>query len=145
MNGLRKRCFKSLCKICAIRGVLPTQYALKSHDLQRSEDPDYIGGFGIVWKGKFGDMTVAIKRLLVNVAHLEKLKEVRHFTQVGVDQLLRLMAEILPRSDHMEKAFKPEHSTLARRVHTWLGTRHGLRVDGKRKHPTIPSEEPARK
>ena len=79
MNGLRKRCFKSLCKICAVRGVLPTQYALKPSDLERSEDPDFTGGFGSVWKGKFGEKTVAIKRLLVNVAQLEKLKEVRHF------------------------------------------------------------------
>jgi len=53
----------------------PTQYALKPSDLQRSEDPDYTGGFGAVWKGSFGEMTVAIKRLLVNVAQLEKLKE----------------------------------------------------------------------
>lgn len=77
MNGLRKKCFKSLCKICAVRGVLPTQYALRPSDLQRSEDPDYSGGFGAVWKGRFGEMTVAIKRLFVNVTQLEKLKEVR--------------------------------------------------------------------
>ena len=79
MTALRKRCFKSLCKICAIRGVLPTQYALKPTDLQRSEDPDYTGGFGAVWKGKFGEMTVAIKRLLVDVAQIAKIKEVCHF------------------------------------------------------------------
>ena len=76
MNGLRKRCFKSLCKVCGLRGVLPAQCTLKPNDLQRSEDPNYTGGFGAVWKGKHGEMTVAIKRLLVNVAELEKLKEV---------------------------------------------------------------------
>lgn len=80
MNGLRKKCFKSLCKICAARGVLPTQYALDPGDLQRSEVPDYTGGFGAVWKGRFGETDVAVKRLLVNVAQLEKIKEVRHFS-----------------------------------------------------------------
>lgn len=58
--------------------MLPTQYAVKPSDLQRSEVPDYTGGFGSVWKGGFGEMTVAIKKLLVNVAQLDKIKEVRH-------------------------------------------------------------------
>lgn len=75
MDGLRKRCFKSLCKICATHGVLPTPYTLKPDDLQRSEVPDYTGGFGAVWKGRSGETTVAIKRLLVGMAHLEKQKE----------------------------------------------------------------------
>lgn len=75
INGLRKRCFKSLCKICAAHGVLPTRYTLRPSDLQRSEVPDYTGGFGAVWKGRSGETTVAIKRLLVNVVHLEKQKE----------------------------------------------------------------------
>jgi hypothetical protein len=84
MNGVRKRCYRSLCKLCAVRGVLPTQCALKPSDLQRSEIPHYSGGFGSVWKGGFGEMTVAIKRLFVtNGAQLEKLKEVRNFTWNG--------------------------------------------------------------
>lgn len=77
MDGLRKRCLKSLCKICAVRGVLPAQYALKPGDLQRSEIPDYTGGFGSVWKGRSGETTIAIKKLLVDIAQLEKIKEVR--------------------------------------------------------------------
>ena len=55
------------------------------------------------------------------------------------------MAEILPRSDHVEKAFEPEHYTPAWRIHPWLGTRNDLRVDGKWKHHAIPSENPTRK
>jgi hypothetical protein len=82
MSGLRKRCFKSLCKICAARGLLPTQYTLKSSDLQRSEVPDYTGGFGAVWKGSSGEKAVAIKRLLVDVVQLEKIKEVRDWTEM---------------------------------------------------------------
>ena len=77
MDGLRKTCFKALCRICAIRGVLPTQYALKPSDLQRSEDPDCRGGFGAVWKVKYNEKMVAIKKLLVNATQLGKLKEVR--------------------------------------------------------------------
>lgn len=76
MNVLQKRCFKSLCKICAARGVLPTQYTLKPSELQRSEDPECRGGFGAVWKGRYAEMTVAIKKLSVNVSQLGKLKEV---------------------------------------------------------------------
>jgi hypothetical protein len=82
MNGLRKKCFKSLCKICAARGLLPTQTTLKPSDLQRSEVPDYTGGFGAVWKGSSGEKAVAIKKLLVDVMQLEKIKEVRVWTEV---------------------------------------------------------------
>jgi len=85
MDGLRKRCFKSLCKICATRGVLPTPYALKPNDLQRSEVPDYSGGFGVVWRGRYNETTVAIKKLLLNTTQLEKIKEVRRFTGVVYD------------------------------------------------------------
>ena len=145
MNGLRKRCFHSLSKICAIRGVLPTQYTLNPSDLERSEVPDYTGGFGAVWKGKFGEMTVAIKRLLVNIAQLEKLKEVRHSNRSDVQLQLGLLAEILPRSDHVEKTFKPEHSTLTWRIYTWLGTGHDLRMDGERKHHAVPPKKSTRK
>jgi hypothetical protein len=78
MNGLRKRCFKSLCRMCAARGVLPTQYTLKLDGLQRSEVPDYRGGFGAVSRGRYNEMTVAIKKLWVNAPQLpEKTKEVR--------------------------------------------------------------------
>lgn len=41
-------------------------------------------------------------------------------------QRLRSMAEILPRSDHMEKIFKSKHSQLYRRVYARLGIGHGL-------------------
>lgn len=77
VNGLRKRCFKSLCKICAIRGVLPKPYTLKLDDLQRSDVPDYSGGFGEVWKGRYNGTTVAIKKLRgVAASQFEKKKEV---------------------------------------------------------------------
>jgi len=85
MNGLRKRCLKALCRICATRGLLPTLYTLKPSDLQRSEVPDYSGGFGVVWRGRYNETTVAIKKLLLNTARLEKIKEVRRFTQVVRD------------------------------------------------------------
>lgn len=92
MNGLRKICFKSLCRICAARGVLPTPYTLKRDDLQRSEVPDYSGGFGSVWRGRYNGTAVAIKKLLVNTPRLEKIKEVRHPVEVvrGAWQWLRL-------------------------------------------------------
>ena len=83
MNGLRKRCLKSLCRICAIRGVLPTPYTLKLNDLQRSEVPDYSGGFGVVWRGRYNETTVAIKKLLLNAAQLDKIKEVLCFAKVA--------------------------------------------------------------
>ena len=83
MNGLRKRCFKSLCRICATRGVLPTQYTLKPNNLRRSEVPDYSGGFGVVWRGRYNESTVAIKKLLLNTTQLGKIKEVRRFTVVA--------------------------------------------------------------
>jgi len=77
MNGLRKKCFKSLCRICASRGVLPKLYTLNADYLRRSEVPDYSGGFGEVWKGAYNETDVAIKRLRGVVAsELEKRKEV---------------------------------------------------------------------
>lgn len=85
VNGLRKRCFRFLCKICAIRGVLPTHCALKPDDLQRSEVPDYGGGFGEVWRGKYNETTVAIKKLRVSTPRMEKIKEVRRFIGVAHD------------------------------------------------------------
>ena len=78
MNALRKRCFKFLCKICATREVLPTRYMLEPSDLQPSGAPDYIGGFGRVWKGRAHGRTVAIKRLSVDRNHVEKIREVCH-------------------------------------------------------------------
>jgi hypothetical protein len=79
VNGLQKRCFKSLCAICATRGVLPTPYTLDLNDLQRSEVPGYKGGFGVVSRGMYNEKPVAIKRLLMNAGGqpLEKIKEVR--------------------------------------------------------------------
>jgi hypothetical protein len=51
--------------------------------LQRSEVPDYGGGFGEVWKGRYNETTVAIKKLRgVTAAQLEKRKEVRRSDQV---------------------------------------------------------------
>jgi len=83
MNGLRKRCFKSLCRICAIRGVLPGPYVLNADDLQRSGVADYAGGFGEVWKGRLNETVVAIKKLKgVTAAQFEKRKEVRCSAQV---------------------------------------------------------------
>lgn len=80
MNGLRKRCFKSLCRMCATRRVLPGPYTLEVGDLQRSEVPDYGGGFGEVWKGRYNGTTVAIKKLKgVTSQQLEKKKEVCRF------------------------------------------------------------------
>lgn len=80
MNGLRKKCFRFLCRVCATRGVLPTPYTLKPDDLRRSEVPDYNGGFGVVWRGRYNETTVAIKKLWVNAPQLEKIKQVRRFT-----------------------------------------------------------------
>ncbi|KAF9644232.1 kinase-like protein [Thelephora ganbajun] len=76
MNGLQKRCFKSLCRLCATRGVLPRPYTLNYGDLQRSEVPDYSGAFGEVWRGSYNGTTVAIKKLRgVTALQLEKKKE----------------------------------------------------------------------
>ena len=77
MNGLRKKCFRSLCRICAARAVLPKIYTLNVDDLRRSEVPDYSGGFGEVWKGRLNETLVAIKKLRgVAAPQLEKRKEV---------------------------------------------------------------------
>ena len=83
MNGLRKRCFKSLCRICATRGVLPRPYTLTVGDLQRPEVPDYGGGFGEVWKGRYNETIVAIKKLKgVTATQLDERKEVCRSAQV---------------------------------------------------------------
>ena len=86
MNGLRKKCFKFLCRICAARGVLPKLYTLKVDDLQRSEVPDYRGGFGEVWRGRYNETTVAVKKLRgVTAPQLERKKEVRRSVYVVYD------------------------------------------------------------
>jgi len=83
MNGLRKRCFKSLCRICATRGVLPGQYVLDAGDLQRPEVAECGGGFGEVWKGRHNETVVAIKKLKgVTATQFERRKEVRRFVQM---------------------------------------------------------------
>jgi len=85
MNGLRKRCFVSLCKMCATRGVLPTPHTLNLNDLHRSEVPDYNGGFGEVWRGTYNETTVAIKKLRLCALQLEKIKEVSRFDVASHD------------------------------------------------------------
>ena len=86
MNGSRKKCFKFLCRICATRGVLPKLYTLKVDDLQRSEVPDYSGGFGEVWRGRYNGTIVAVKKLRgVTASQLEKKKEVRSPAYVMYD------------------------------------------------------------
>ena len=77
MNGLRKRCFRFLCKICSAHGILPEQYTLNVGSLQRGEIPDYGGGFGEVWRGTYNETAVAIKKLKgVTATQLRKRKEV---------------------------------------------------------------------
>ena len=77
MNGLRKRCFKFLCRICSGRGILPEQYTLNIDCLKRGEIPDYGGGFGEVWRGTYNETAVAIKKLKgVTATQLGKRKEV---------------------------------------------------------------------
>jgi hypothetical protein len=67
MNELLKRCFNSLCDICATRGVLPKICRLDRGKLQWPEKQTYTGGFGIVWEGTYRGKAVAIKQL--NVTH----------------------------------------------------------------------------
>ena len=71
--------------MCATRGVLPTQYTLELNDLHRSEVPDYNGGFGEVWRGRYNETTVAIKKLRLCAPQLEKTKEVRRFDKLSRD------------------------------------------------------------
>ena len=80
MDELRKRCFESLCNLCATRGVLPTSCTLNPSDLQHSQDVDYTEWFGKVWKGKFSETTVAIKKLQVSIVGSEQLKKVRRLS-----------------------------------------------------------------
>jgi hypothetical protein len=68
--------------MCATRGALPTPYTLDPNDLQRSEVPNYSGGFGEVWRGRYNETTVAIKKLKVSAPNLEKIKEVCRFFEV---------------------------------------------------------------
>ena len=78
MNGLRKRCFKSLCNMCSAREILPALYTLNIRDcLQQGETPNYAGGLGEVWRGTYKGKAVAIKKLRgVSVEWLEKSKKV---------------------------------------------------------------------
>ena len=73
MNALGKKCFESLCEICATRGVLPTQYTLNPSDLRcPAGEPVNAGGFGSVWKGEYKGVAVAIKKLKVTQQYIPK-------------------------------------------------------------------------
>ena len=62
---------------------MPRPYTLNVDGLQRSEVPDYGGGFGEVWTGRYNETIVAIKKLRgVTTAQLEKRKEVCRSAQV---------------------------------------------------------------
>lgn len=88
MNELKKKCSSYLCKICATRGVLPTSYALNQNDLSQPEgDPHYQGGFGVVWKGKYKERAVAIKRLNLNLAQKGAQKQVCRLIQMEHNDL----------------------------------------------------------
>ena len=77
MNALGKKCFKTLCDICANREVLPAQCTLDPNDLQCPGGvPNNSGGFGNVWKGRYKGVAAAIKKL--KVTEQNTLKKVGH-------------------------------------------------------------------
>ena len=77
----RKEHFKLLCEICATRGVLPKQYRLDKSRLKWPKgDAVDGGGSGSIWKGKYGGVAVAIKKLDVTRQNIPE--KVRHFIEV---------------------------------------------------------------
>ena len=75
-TGLQWKCLGALRKICGRLGLLPRSIKIQvSYD--RSDEPEYSGGYADIWKGKYQDYHVAVKVLRVCASNnFEKITKV---------------------------------------------------------------------
>ena len=63
----RRKCLGALRKLCGRHALLPRSVQI-TPTYDRSNDPQYRGGYAEVWKGKYQGRKVAVKVLIVYVS-----------------------------------------------------------------------------
>ena len=82
---LRKKCLSALCKICGRQALLPRSLQIQlCYD--RSDTPQYRGGYADVWKGKHRGHHVAVK-----VLRIYSTSDYNKIVSVGSRSLLKSM------------------------------------------------------
>ena len=134
----RRICLGALRTICEQQALLPGCIQI-TPDYDRSDHPQYQGGFADVWEGEYQGGKVAVKVLRMVLSDLDKIIKVfrcinpSKIVNGGVD---RNCAAILQGSHNVEKPRAPKRPPVVgsndeRQVH------NDIKVDGQREHQRI--------